>query len=72
MSVMTRYQNRRTRIIITNKEGKEYIITRRSRKEVLDLFDNIVIKANEKATLQDYIDDHGWVDQEDKSYAPYT
>jgi hypothetical protein len=72
MNVMTRFQNRRTRIIVLNKEGKEHIITRRSRKEVLDLFDNIVIKAGEKVTLQDYVDEYGWTNQETKTYKPYS
>jgi hypothetical protein len=71
MSVMAQYQNRRTRIVITNKEGKEHIITRRTRQDVLDLFDNIVIKAFEKATLQSYVEDHGWEPQECKTYKPY-
>jgi hypothetical protein len=75
-SVMTRFQNRRSRILCKDKNGKEYIITRRSRQEVLELFDNIVIKAGDTATLQDYIEedpnyhDYGWTNQETKVYKP--
>jgi hypothetical protein len=76
MSVMTRFQNRRSRILCKDQKGKEHILIKKSRQEVLELFDNLVIKAGDTATLQDYIEedpdyhDHGWIDQETKVYKP--
>lgn len=70
MNVMARFQNRRSRIIVFSKNQKEHVVTRRTRKETLELFDNIVIKAGDKVVLQDYVEDHGWVDQETKKYKP--
>jgi hypothetical protein len=76
MSVMTRFQNRRSRILCKDKNGKKHILTRKSRGEVLELFDNIIIKAGDEAILQNYIEedpnyhDYGWIDQETKVYKP--
>ncbi len=73
MSVMTKFQNRLTRIVVIfppEKKLKSQIYTRRTRKEVLELFDGLVMAHGEVAILQSYLEDHGWVDQETKRLMP--
>jgi hypothetical protein len=63
--------NRNTRIVIKSPDRKDQILTRRSRQEVLDLFDGLVMKHGETAYLESYFQDRGqWVEQEVKKLLP--
>jgi hypothetical protein len=69
--ITNRFMNRRHRVVVkyaVRKNLRDHIMIRHSRQEAVELFDHLQVPKGDTAILESYIEGHGWVFQEKKSF----
>jgi hypothetical protein len=70
MSVMTRFKNQYSRIIVCKPNGVTQTYTRKSNKEVIYLFDGLILNEGETAVYEEEVNGK-WVIKETKKHVGF-